>query len=116
MKAKSTKLLLAALCGAALGVLAQDKASASNIEVVKFSAPWCGACRQMKPAFDRVSNDFKGQAAFRSVNVDAQKAFADAHKIEALPTVVVFKDGKAVARHTGAMSAFRLRSFVRRNR
>jgi len=116
MKRKSSKLLLAALLGASLPFLSTGDALASTVEVVKFEAPWCGACRQMKPIFDRVASDFNGSVSFRSVNVDSQSAFADAHKVAALPTVIVFKDGKAVARHTGTMSAFRLRAMVRRHR
>ncbi len=116
MKATFPKLLLSLLLAASVHGFSSGSAVASTLEVVKFEAPWCGACRQMKPAFDKVASEFGDDAVFRSVNVDTQSAYADSLKIDALPTVIVFKNGKAVARQTGAMNAWRLRSLVRRHR
>jgi len=116
MKTAFPKLLLSLFLAASVHGLSSGSAAASTLEVVKFEAPWCGACRQMKPVFKKVASEFGQDAVFRSVNVDAQATYAQSLKIDALPTVIVFKNGKAVARQSGAMNAWRLRSLVRRHR
>ena len=73
--------------------------------VVDFWAPWCGPCRAMAPMFAQAAADLAGKARFVKVNVDEQQALAAHHGIRAIPTLIVFRGGTEVKRHSGAMDA-----------
>lgn len=90
-------------------------AAGGKVQVLKFEANWCGACRKMKPVYSRVSRQLSSQASFRSVNVDRQSSLADRYGIRTLPTVVVVKNGRVVGRKSGYLNESRLSSFVRRH-
>jgi len=73
--------------------------------IAKFSAPWCGPCKQMAPMFEDISN----QAQYNSikfVKVDTDKAsqLANTYNIRSVPTTIFFKNGKEVGRISGAPS------------
>ena len=73
--------------------------------VVDFWAPWCGPCRMMAPAFEKVSQDMRGRARFVKVNTEAEPGLASAYAIRSIPTLAVFSGGREIARQPGAMSA-----------
>jgi thioredoxin 1 len=65
--------------------------------VVDCWAPWCGDCRRMAPVFDDLAADNAGKIVFAKVNLDINPAVKAAYQIMAVPTFLVFKDGKLVA-------------------
>ena len=73
--------------------------------VVDFWAPWCGPCRMMAPAYEKVSQDMQGRARFVKVNTEDEQGLAAKHHIRSIPTLAVFTGGREVARQPGAMSA-----------
>ena len=73
--------------------------------VVDFWAPWCGPCRMMAPAYEKVSQDMKGKARFVKVNTEDEQGLAAKYNIRSIPTLVVFAGGLEIARQPGAMSA-----------
>jgi thioredoxin 2 len=73
--------------------------------VVDFWAPWCGPCRMMAPAFEKVSRDMHGRARFVKVNTEDEPALAGAYNIRSIPTLAVFAGGREIARQAGAMTA-----------
>lgn len=73
--------------------------------VVDFWAPWCGPCRAMAPMFEQAAGELAGKARFVKVNVDEQQALAQRHGIRAIPTLVLFRGGEEVRRHSGTMDA-----------
>jgi thioredoxin 2 len=70
--------------------------------VVDFWAPWCGPCRSMAPAFERVAAEIEPAARFAKLNTDEAQDIGARHGIRSIPTLMVFKDGKHVATKTGA--------------
>ncbi|MFG2045316.1 thioredoxin [Dactylosporangium sp. NPDC048998] len=80
--------------------------------LVDLWAPWCGPCRMVGPALEQVAGDLAGTVKLVKVNVDDSPGLSRRFDVRAVPTLMVLKDGKVVARQAGAASAAVLRSWV----
>ena len=80
--------------------------------VVDFWAPWCGPCRMMAPAYEKVSQDMQGHARFVKVNTEVEQGLAAKFNIRSIPTLAVFAGGREITRQPGAMSANDLMRWV----
>ncbi len=65
--------------------------------LVDFWAPWCGYCRRIAPAYDKISQQYSDRLTAVKINIDEEAALADAEKIEVIPTLILYRDGKAVS-------------------
>jgi len=81
--------------------------------VVDFWAPWCGPCLQMAPAFEEAALSMPLQAQFLKVNTEEEQTLGAQYGIRSIPTLIVFKNGKQVDQLSGALSAERLKSWVK---
>ena len=64
--------------------------------LVDFWAPWCVYCRRLGPAYDRVANEYGELIKVVKMNIDEEPEFAAAEQIEVIPTLVLYKNGKAI--------------------
>lgn len=82
--------------------------------VVDFWAPWCGPCRMMAPAFEQAASELRG-VRFVKLDTQAEPNVAARHGIQSIPTMVLFRAGREIARVSGAMSAAQIAGWVRQN-
>ncbi len=82
--------------------------------VVDFWAPWCAPCRAMAPAFEAVARRIEPRARLIKVNTEEAQALAGRYGIRSIPTLVIFRGGREVARTSGAMDAAALENWIRR--
>ncbi len=80
--------------------------------VVDLWAPWCGPCRMVSPALAQLAAELAGRIKLVKVNVDSSPRVQQRFGVQAIPTLLVLRDGKVAARQTGAAPAPALRSWV----
>ncbi|MBM3133681.1 MAG: thioredoxin [Chloroflexi bacterium] len=78
-----------------------DAETAKGTTLVDFWAPWCGPCKAQGPIIEKVAAQVAGKAKVGKCNVDQNKTVAGRFAIFAIPTLIIFKDGKEVERMTG---------------
>ncbi len=69
--------------------------------VVDFWAPWCGPCKMVGPVMEELDEKYSGKIKFVKVNVDENPITSQKFRISSIPTIMVFKNGKAVENMVG---------------
>ena len=64
--------------------------------LVDYWAPWCVYCRRIAPAYEKIAEEYGDQLVIGKVNIDEEPQLAEAEKIEVIPTLVLYRGGKAV--------------------
>lgn len=73
------------------------------IILVDFWAPWCGPCRIVSPIIEQLAREYSGKIVFGKLNVDENQRIASVFGIQSIPTMIMFKNGKAEDVMIGAM-------------
>src|SRR5687767_3218668 len=76
--------------------------------LVDFYADWCGPCKAMNPVIQQVARELKGRTRVLKVNIDQSQAAARKYNVNAVPTFMLFKNGKTVWRHSGMIDKLSL--------
>ena len=92
-----------------------ENLSKNHLTLVDFWAAWCGPCRMLAPIVDELAEETEG-VTFAKVNVDENPDVAIGLGIQSIPTLFLFKDGKAVDRSVGLQGKDAIRAMIDRNR
>jgi putative thioredoxin len=80
--------------------------------VVDFWAPWCGPCKQLGPALEKAVRDAKGAVRLVKINIDENPDLAQQMRIQSIPAVYAFKDGRPVDGFVGALPDSQVKQFI----
>ncbi|MDF3072671.1 MAG: co-chaperone YbbN [Alphaproteobacteria bacterium] len=87
-------------------------ASRDKPVIVDFWAPWCGPCKQLTPALEKVVTAAKGAVKLVKINIDENQALAQQLRIQSIPTVYAFYQGRPVDGFMGALPESQLKEFI----
>lgn len=90
----------------------QDVLNSDVPVLVDFWAEWCGPCRMIAPILDQVAGELDGKLKVVKLNVDENPETMKKFSVRGIPTLILFKDGKAADTQVGAVHKEQLLSFV----
>ena len=83
-----------------------------GLTIVDFCAPWCGPCKMMEPILENLEQSYGDQVHFGKLNVDHNQELAQSFKVMSIPSLVLFKDGKAIEKVTGVYPEAKLAKYI----
>jgi len=78
-------------------------------------ANWCGPCKQFSPVFEQAAGQFEPAVRLAKLDTEAQQNIAAQLQIRSIPTLILFKQGKEVARISGALPLGQLQQWLNQN-
>jgi thioredoxin 1 len=80
--------------------------------LVDFWAEWCGPCRMLGPVVEELDEELAGEVEVCKCNVDDCPGIAKSFNIRSIPTLIIFKDGRAVGTSTGVLSRATIKKWI----
>lgn len=85
---------------------------ANGVVLVDFFATWCGPCKMIAPVLEQLSEKYEGKASIYKVDIDQSMALAAKYGIQAVPTMILFKNGEPVQTHVGFAGAPQIEQLI----
>lgn len=90
----------------------QEVLDSQQLVLVDFWAEWCGPCRMLAPILEEVSGSMKEKLKVVKMNVDENPSTPTQYGVRSIPTLVLFKNGKAISTKTGLLQKNKLEEWV----
>ena len=91
----------------------QEMMEGDKLLLVDYWAPWCGYCRRIGPAYDKIAQEFGDRVVIAKINVDEEPKLAEQERIEVIPTLVLYRGGQALGSIVAPESKARIEEFLR---
>ena len=92
----------------------EEVLKSQKVVLVDFWAEWCFPCKMMEPILEEIKNEFGDKIKIGKVNVDENPLIASSFMINAIPALILFKDGKVVERFTGVQAKVVLENAIKK--
>ena len=80
--------------------------------LVEYMAPWCMYCRRIGPALDHIAQQMDGRLVIAKLDIDENEALAEREQIEVVPTLVIYRNGKALGSIVAPDSKAKIDTFI----
>ena len=90
----------------------QEMMGSGSVVLVDYWAPWCGYCRRINPAYEKVAEQYSGRILVGKVNIDEEPQLAAQERIEVIPTLVLYRDGEAIGSIVAPESKAAIDAFI----
>lgn len=80
--------------------------------LVDYWAPWCGYCRRIGPAYEKIADQYQEELAVVKINIDEEPRLAEAERIEVIPTLVLYRGGEAIGSIVAPESKAAIDAFI----